>query len=71
VTGVILAYASFPDSGVAGVLWAIGPTIAVGLVFWFVMRAIIRSDRNERAAQAKYEALEEARLAAASEHPAA
>ncbi len=36
-------------------LWAIVPTIAVSLLFWFVMRAILRADRNERAAQAKYE----------------
>ena len=67
---MIEAYASFPVSGVAGVLWATGPTIAVGLLFWFVMRAIIRADRTERAAQAKYEAEEEARLAAtAPERP--
>jgi hypothetical protein len=32
-------------------------------VFWFIMRAIIRSDRNERAAYAKIEAEERAKLA--------
>ena len=46
------------DSGI----WAIVPTLAVGLLFWFVMRAILRSDRTERAAQAKYEAEADALL---------
>jgi len=45
-------------------LWAILPTIAVSLVFWFVMRAIIRSDRTEREAQARIEAEEDARFLA-------
>ena len=45
-------------------LWAIVPTICVSLVFWFVMRAIIRSDRTEREAQARIEAEEDARLLA-------
>ncbi|MGB3414256.1 MAG: hypothetical protein WBA28_06025 [Microbacteriaceae bacterium] len=29
-------------------LWAIAPTAVLGLVFWFIMRAIFRQDRNER-----------------------
>jgi flagellar biosynthesis/type III secretory pathway M-ring protein FliF/YscJ len=45
-------------------LWALLPTLAVGLLFWFVMRAILRADRTERAAQAKYEAEREAERAA-------
>jgi flagellar biosynthesis/type III secretory pathway M-ring protein FliF/YscJ len=45
-------------------LWAIVPTICVCLVFWFVMRAIIRSDRTEREAQARIEAEEDAKLLA-------
>ena len=43
-------------------IWAAVPTLCVGLLFWFVMRAIIRSDRTERAAQAKYEAEADALL---------
>ena len=43
-------------------IWAVIPTLCVGLLFWFVMRAIIRSDRTERAAQAKYEAEIDAQL---------
>ncbi|MBK0297091.1 hypothetical protein IAE22_35155, partial [Bacillus sp. S34] len=34
----------------------------VGLIFWFVMRAIMRADRTERAAYAKVEAEERARF---------
>ena len=45
-------------------LWALLPTLAVGALFWFVMRAILRADRNERAAQAKIEAEFEAERAA-------
>jgi flagellar biosynthesis/type III secretory pathway M-ring protein FliF/YscJ len=51
-------------------LWAIVPTIAVSLVFWFVMRAILRSDRTEREAQARIEAQEDARLLAEAEQDA-
>ena len=48
------------------ILWSIGPTIGVGAIFWFVMRAILRADRNEREAQARIEAeLDAADLAAA------
>lgn len=32
------------------------PSIGVGLVFWFAMRAVVRADRNERAALAKADA---------------
>ena len=45
-------------------LWALVPTLAVGALFWFVMRAILRADRTERAAQAKIEAEFEAERAA-------
>ncbi len=52
-------------------LWAIVPTIAVSLLFWFVMRAILRADRTERAAQARYEAQLDARILAEQEVRAA
>ena len=29
-------------------IYSVTPTIGVGLIFWFVMRAIARADRNER-----------------------
>ncbi len=45
------------------VVWAVGPTTAVGLIFWYILWSIIRIDRHERKAQAKIEAQERARLA--------
>ncbi len=45
------------------VAWAVGPTVVVGLIFWYILWAIIRIDRRERKAQAKIEAQERARLA--------
>ena len=45
-------------------IFSLVPTVLFGLVFWFILRSIIRSDRNERAAYAKVEAEERAKLAA-------
>ena len=42
-------------------LYSVAPTILVGLVFWFIMRAIVRSDRTERKAYAQIEAEERAK----------
>lgn len=42
-------------------LWALLPTICMSLLFWFVMRGILRADRTEREAQARIEAEEDAR----------
>ncbi len=44
-------------------IFSLVPTVLFGLLFWFVLRAIIRSDRNERASYAKVEAEERAKLA--------
>ena len=43
-------------------LWSITPTVLIGLIFWFVLRSIIRADRTERGVYAKIEAEERARL---------
>ncbi|GAB3615487.1 hypothetical protein GCM10027416_00440 [Okibacterium endophyticum] len=43
-------------------LWSVTPTVLIGGIFWLVMRAILRADRNERAAYADLEATERARL---------
>lgn len=43
-------------------LWSIIPTALVGVIFFFVMRAILRADRNERSAYANLEAAERSRL---------
>ena len=45
----------------SGVIWALAPTVLVGLVFWAVMRAVVHADRSERRAYAKIEAQERAR----------
>ncbi len=44
-----------------GIVWSLAPTILVGLLFWVVMRAIVRADRTERKAYARMEAEERAR----------
>lgn len=36
-------------------LWSLFPTVCLGLLFWFVMRAIIHSDRSERRVLAEIE----------------
>lgn len=41
-----------------GVLWALLPTVVVSLVFWFVIRGILRMDRTERRVYAEIEAEE-------------
>ena len=50
-----------PQEFWANALYSVTPTILVGLIFWFVLRAIIRSDRTERASYAKIEAEERAK----------
>ncbi|WP_298229068.1 hypothetical protein [Gryllotalpicola sp.] len=44
-----------------GWLWSLGPMAVLGLIFWWVMAAITRADRNERKAYAKIEAEERAK----------
>ncbi|WP_166868607.1 MULTISPECIES: hypothetical protein [unclassified Salinibacterium] len=51
-------------------IFSVIPTIALGLVFWFIMRAIIRADRNERKVYARMEAEERARRASRREDDA-
>ncbi|GIG41540.1 hypothetical protein [Cellulomonas phragmiteti] len=38
------------------VLAALLPSVGVGLIFWFAMRAIINADRSERQALARADA---------------
>ena len=45
-------------------IWSLAPTVLIGLLFWFVMRAVLRADRGERDAYARIEAEERARRAA-------
>jgi flagellar biosynthesis/type III secretory pathway M-ring protein FliF/YscJ len=51
-----------PTTVWGGILFSIAPTICVGLIFWFAMRAILRADRTERKEYAKIEAEERAKF---------
>ena len=50
-------------NGLTGVLTAVIPSIGVGLLFWFAMRAILNADRTERQAVARMDREEEQRAA--------
>lgn len=51
-----------PQEFWANAVFSIVPTLLIALIFWFILRAILRADRNERAAQARLEAEELARM---------
>ena len=53
-----------PDNIWAAALFSVTPTIVVGLIFWFIVRAIIRADRTERAVFERIDAEERAAAAA-------
>jgi hypothetical protein len=42
-------------------LWAVTPTLLLGVVFWLVLRSILRADRTERDVYARMEAKERQR----------
>ena len=42
-------------------IFSLVPTVVIGLVFWFIMRNIVRADRSEREVQARIEAEERAK----------
>jgi flagellar biosynthesis/type III secretory pathway M-ring protein FliF/YscJ len=43
------------------VIWSLLPTVVVAIVFWFILRSILRMDRTERKAYARIEAEERAK----------
>ncbi len=47
-----------PEEFWANAVFSVTPTILIGLIFWFALRAIIRADRTERKVYAKIEAEE-------------
>jgi len=51
-----------PDDFWGNAVFSVTPTILLGLIFWFAMRAILRADRAEREAYTRIEAEERARL---------
>jgi predicted permease len=50
-----------PDTVWGNIVFSLAPTVLVGLIFWFVMRGILRADRTERKVFAKIEAEERAK----------
>lgn len=47
-------------------VWSVIPTIVIGLIFWFIMRSIIRMDRTERRIYARIKDQERAKLQGSS-----
>jgi hypothetical protein len=45
----------------AAVIWSLLPTIVVSVVFWFVLRSILRMDRTERRTYDRIKAEERAK----------
>jgi hypothetical protein len=45
----------------AAVLWSLLPTVVVSALFFFILRSVIRADRNERRLYARIEAQERAK----------
>ena len=63
------------DETWTAMLWAILPTIVVSVVFFFILRNVIRIDRTERKVYSRIEAEERAKrglppVASASDGPA-
>jgi len=50
-----------PQEFWANAIFSLVPTVALGLVFWLILRSVIRADRSERAVQARIEAEERAK----------
>jgi hypothetical protein len=45
----------------ANAIFSVTPTIIMGLIFWFILRAILRADRSERESFQKIENQERAK----------
>ena len=54
------------DAFWSNALWSLTPTVLVGLIFWFVLRSILRADRREREAYAREEKRQRALRASAA-----
>ena len=51
-----------PQEFWANAIYSLIPTIVLGLIFWLIMRSLLRSDRKERAVAAQIEAEERAKV---------
>ena len=56
------AYPGGMDDYWVAVFWSLLPTVVVSVLFFFILRGIIRADRTERRDYARIEAEERARL---------
>lgn len=52
-----------PESFWGSAIFSVVPSLVVGLIFWFVVRSLVRADRNERRAYAEIEQQERQRAA--------
>ena len=50
------------DSYWGAVLWSLLPTVVVSALFFYILRSVIRADRNERREYARIEGEERAKL---------
>ncbi len=50
-----------PQEYWANFVFSLVPTIVIGLIFWYILRGIIRSDRREREVAARIDAEERAK----------
>lgn len=44
-----------PQEFWANAVYSLVPTIVIGLLFWLILRAVVRADRNERRVAARIE----------------
>ncbi len=57
-----MAYAiDVPEEYWLNALFSVTPTIVIGLIFWYILRSIVRADRTERKVYAQIEAEERAK----------
>lgn len=59
------------DSYWTAVVWSLAPTVVVSVLFFFILRAVIRSDRSERRVYSKIQAQERAKRGLPPVGPAA
>ena len=50
-----------PQEYWANFVFSLVPTIVIGLIFWYILRGVIRSDRREREVAARIDAEERAK----------
>ncbi len=46
----------------ANAIWSISPTLIAGLLFWLLIRSLLRADRTERKEYARIEAEERQKM---------